>query len=165
MLVCPVYEHELWHTILKRLVETRLKRWYLTSWVGGSTRAILFVSRLQSQSCVWTPDFFFSAHTEQKVSGPWGDILWIWQKVYCIRVVDYTFNCVCLIHLLELDEQIDINLICLCSVQIWNVQDMCSLAKHKQRRYRGAACLAPSKRLSTNSALIRAEKENKTFVF
>ncbi len=37
---------------LKCLVETWLKRLYLTSWVGGSTRVVLFVSCLQSQGCV-----------------------------------------------------------------------------------------------------------------
>ncbi len=41
------------------LVETRLKRRYLMTWFGGSTRAILFVSHLQSQGWVWTPDIFF----------------------------------------------------------------------------------------------------------
>ncbi len=39
---------------------------------------------------------FSSAHTERKVSGPWGDILWIWQKMYAqmywVRISDYTFN-------------------------------------------------------------------------
>ncbi len=71
---------------------TWLKCRYLTTWVDGSTWATLFVSCLQSQGCVWTPDCFFSAHTERKASGPWGDILWIWQKVYWIRIVDYTFS-------------------------------------------------------------------------
>ncbi len=47
---------------------------------------------LQSQGCVWTPDFFFSAHTRRIASGPWGDILWIWQKVYWLRIIDYTFK-------------------------------------------------------------------------
>ncbi len=73
-------------------METRLKRQYLISWFGGSTRDTLFVSHLQSQGCVWTSDCFFSAHTERKASGPWGDILWIWQKVFWIIIEDYTFN-------------------------------------------------------------------------
>ncbi len=65
---------------------------YLTSWVGGSAQATLFVSCLQSQGCVGTPGCFFSAHTELKASGPWGDILWVWQKVFWIIIVDYTFK-------------------------------------------------------------------------
>ncbi len=37
----------------------------LQHWVGGSIRATLFVSHLQSQGCVWAPDFFFfSTHTQ-----------------------------------------------------------------------------------------------------
>ncbi len=74
------YKYKLWNAVLKCLVKTRLKGQYLTTRVGGSTRTTLFVSRLQSQGCVWTPDRFFSAHTERKASGPWGDIHWIWQK-------------------------------------------------------------------------------------
>ncbi len=35
---------------------------------------------------------FFSAHTELTASRLWGDIWWIWQKVYWIRSVDCTFN-------------------------------------------------------------------------
>ncbi len=76
----------------KCLVEMRLNHQYLMTWVGGSTWATLFVSCLQSQGCVWTLDFFFSAHTGRKASGPWGDILWIWQKAFWIIIVDYTFK-------------------------------------------------------------------------
>ncbi len=35
---------------------------------------------------------FFSTHTERKASRLLGDIPWIWQKVYSIRIVDYTFK-------------------------------------------------------------------------
>ncbi len=31
-------------------------------------------------------------HTEWTARGPWRDIHWIWQRVYWIRIVDYTFN-------------------------------------------------------------------------
>lgn len=58
----------------------------------GSVWAILFVSQLHSQGCVWTTDFFFSAHTEQSVSGLWGEIHWIWQKVYWIIIADSSLN-------------------------------------------------------------------------
>ncbi len=67
--------------IPKCLVQTQLKCLYLTTWVGDSTQAILFVFRLQSQGCVWTPNCFFSAQTQRKASRPWGDILWLWQSV------------------------------------------------------------------------------------
>ncbi len=86
-----MYEYELWQTIPKCKVETQLKRRYLTSWVVALPEP-LSVSRLQSQGCVWTPDCFFSAHTERKASGPRGDILWIWPQVYWIRIADYTFQ-------------------------------------------------------------------------
>ncbi len=66
-------------------METRLKRLYLTSWVGGSTHDTLFVSRLQSQGSVWTPDFFVS-----------GDLTKIWQKLCWIRIVDDTFKIIAL---------------------------------------------------------------------
>ncbi len=86
------------HSMSLSCVRARVvtKRRYLTTWEweqgGGSVRATLFVSHLQNQGCVWTPDCFFSAHTEQKASRPWGDILWIWQKVYWIRFIDYAFQ-------------------------------------------------------------------------
>lgn len=51
----------------------------------------LFVSYLQSQGWVWTPDFF-SAHTERTASGPQRDIHWIWHKVYRIRITDSTLK-------------------------------------------------------------------------
>lgn len=35
---------------------------------------------------------FFSVHTEWTASGPWGDIHWIWQNMYWIRITDCTFN-------------------------------------------------------------------------
>ncbi len=39
-----------------------------------------------------TPDCFFSVQTERKASGAWGDILWISQKLFWIRIVDHTFK-------------------------------------------------------------------------
>ncbi len=35
---------------------------------------------------------FLNAHTEWKASGPWGEILWIWQKMFWIRIVGCTFK-------------------------------------------------------------------------
>ena len=35
---------------------------------------------------------FFNAHTEWTASRLWGDICWIWQKVYWIRIADFTFK-------------------------------------------------------------------------
>ncbi len=32
-----------------------------------------------------------TAHTERTAGRPWGDIFWIWQNVYWIRIADYTF--------------------------------------------------------------------------
>ncbi len=36
--------------------------------------------------------FFQRAHTERTASRPQGDICWIWQKVYWIRIADFTFK-------------------------------------------------------------------------
>ncbi len=48
----------------------------------------LFLSFL-SELCGGT---FWSDLDHMKASRLWGDILWIWQKVFWIRIVDYTFN-------------------------------------------------------------------------
>ena len=36
--------------------------------------------------------FLFRANTERTAIGPWGAISWNWQKVYGIRITDWTFN-------------------------------------------------------------------------
>ena len=36
--------------------------------------------------------FLFRANTERTAIGPWGAISWNWQKVYGIRIADWTFN-------------------------------------------------------------------------
>ncbi len=59
--------------MLKCLVEMLLKLLYLTTWVGGSTQATLFVSRLQNQGCVWTLDFFFFFFLQHKQNGKLAD--------------------------------------------------------------------------------------------
>ena len=58
----------------------------------GAVGTTLFVFHLQSQDCEGTPNFLFSPETKQTDSGQWGDIRWIWQKVFWIRIAYCTFK-------------------------------------------------------------------------
>ncbi len=75
---------------MKFLVETRQKRQYLMSWVGGSTWATLFPI-YRAWAVYETGLFFFPAHTQNGKLADREDILWIWQKVFWIGIIDYTF--------------------------------------------------------------------------
>ncbi len=85
------------HSISLSCARARVVTYYTEVFGGNAAKASVFDVlhwRLypRSQGCVWTQDCFFSAHTELQASGPWGDILWIWQNMHWLRIIDYTFQ-------------------------------------------------------------------------
>lgn len=89
--LCPVYEHER-HASCCFMAGVVL---------CGLVRATFFVSHLKNPGLCVNTRFFFSTHTEQTASRPWGDICWISQKVYLIIMDDCTSKCWRLLHVIK----------------------------------------------------------------
>ncbi len=71
------------HSISLSCVQAWVVTYYTKVFSGNTAKASVF------DDLGW---WLYTRHTEWKASGPWGDILWIWQKVYWIIIVDYTFK-------------------------------------------------------------------------